>query len=59
MKTNNNSSSSFLTFRVFRVFRRQPLLRPVAGGPSPLSVQELLLQLGITLCIFVFVGCPA
>lgn len=59
MKTTNNSSLCFLSFRVFRMFRRPPLLRPVAGGPPPLSVHDLLLRLGITLCIFVFVGCPA
>gem|GEM_PF-2003376 len=48
-----------LYFRVFRVFRRPPLLRPRLVRLSPLPLHELLLQLGITVCSFVFVGCRA
>ena len=48
-----------LNFRVFRVFRRPPLLCSTVGGHSPFPLHDLLLQLGITLCIFVFVGCGA
>jgi len=48
-----------LYIRVFRVFRRPPLYRSIVGRVSPFPLHDLLLQLGVTLCIFVFVGCRA
>ena len=48
-----------LYFRVFRVFRRPPLSRSSVGRISPFPLHDLLLQLGITVCSFVFVGCEA
>ena len=46
-----------LYFRVFRLFRRPPLDRSLVGRVSPYPLHDLLLQLGITVCSFVFVGC--
>lgn len=48
-----------LYFRVFRVFRRPPLYRSIEGRISPFPLHDLLLQLGITVCSFVFIGCRA
>ena len=46
-----------LSFRGFRLVRGLPLDRSLVSRVSPYPLHDLLLQLGITVCSFVFVGC--